>query len=120
MVDVIIKSAKDSFSPEKFVAFVRQIDNNEDSALHLAARGNHLDVVNLIVHDADLTRRNKDSKSPIYIAAEQGNRDVVKLLCESKFEDTLGPGSQTTLHAAVTGGDLGIQNFFLSVGKFIL
>lgn len=109
VVEVIINAAKHSFSSEQFVDFVRQIDNNEDSALHLAVRGNHLDVVKLIVQYADPTRRNKDSKSPIYIAAEQGNKEIVKLLCESKFENTLGPGGQTTLHAAITGGDLGMH-----------
>lgn len=114
VVEVIIKAAKRSFSAEQFVAFVRQIDNSEDSALHLAVRQSHLDVVELIAQYAEPTRRNKDFKSPIYIAAELGNKDIVKLLYKTcKFESIRGPGGQTALHAAIIGGNSDCIKFIL-------
>lgn len=112
MVEVIIDAATRSFSEEEFVDFIQKVDNNGDSVLHLAVQGNHLDVVKLIIraNAAHPTLVNNDSKSPIFIAAEQGNVDILTLLYQyCKSLKTPGPGGQTVLHAAVIGGDQGMH-----------
>ncbi|XP_017240765.1 ankyrin repeat-containing protein ITN1-like [Daucus carota subsp. sativus] len=110
VVEVLIGAVRRSISSSNIEAFVRQSDANEETALHLAVQGKHLDVVRLIL---EVDRRyphedrNKDLKSPIYIAAEQGSKSIVKLLCgTSEFGyTTLGPEDETALHAAILGSN---------------
>lgn len=106
--------------------------NDKDTALHLAVRGNHVDVVKMIL-EADpgyldqnkrsysavdvqyLNRgvyKNKDLKTLIYMAAELGHtyKTMVKLLCNTyEADNTLGHKGQTALHAALIMRDGGMQ-----------
>ncbi|KAL8122420.1 hypothetical protein AgCh_018949 [Apium graveolens] len=93
-----------------FENFVRQeTDDDWERALHIAVRGNHLNVVKLLLQldpGYPLEDTNGDSKSPIYIAAELGYEEILQLLCEScSLEYTHGPRGESALHAAVKGLD---------------
>ncbi|GKU91821.1 hypothetical protein SLEP1_g5636 [Rubroshorea leprosula] len=74
-----------------------------DTALHEAVRYTHLQVVKLLISEDRNYQygQNNDGETPLYIAAEMGDSDVVEeiLKCESPACD--GPHGRTALHAAV-------------------
>lgn len=118
MVEVLIDAAKRSLSSDniRLEAFLRKSENlHMNTALHLAVLGKHLDVVEVIL-EKDPTYphedRNKDLKTPIYIAAEKGYKHIVESLCKtSEFGYTTpGPQNRTALHAAIIGRDAGTPN----------
>lgn len=114
MVEVLLDTAKQMFSEEyyRYEKFVGQADNkNGDTALHLAVWRNHLAVVKLIlqVNGPHKAKINRDYKTPLFIAAQNGFKDIVRLLCDTFiFENILGPRGQTVLHAAIIGRDPGM------------
>ncbi|KAL1826609.1 hypothetical protein ACET3Z_005021 [Daucus carota] len=72
----------DNNSVTSFQAFLRQGDKDVDTALHAAVKYGHLDIVKLLV-EADPTDthiQNDDGKTPMYIAVEQGNNDMVEII----------------------------------------
>lgn len=55
--------------------------------------------------------KNSDLKSLIYIAAEKGYNDIVKLLCEPyEAGNKLDRKGQTSLKAAIIGRDISMQS----------
>lgn len=124
MVEVLIFAARGSLPANYgfgrhsmssgFENFVRQkTDDDCERALHMAVRGNHLNVVKLVLQldpGYPLEDTNRDFKSPIYIAAELGYKDILELLCEScSLEYTHGPRGESALHAAVKGLNTGMH-----------
>ncbi|XP_074357329.1 uncharacterized protein LOC141697043 isoform X2 [Apium graveolens] len=92
------------FTP--FQAYVRQANvPDQNTALHAAVLGGNVAIVKLLVEadPNDSHVQNTEGKTPIYIAAENGFKDVVKELCKTctalSFD---GPGGCTTaLHALI-------------------
>lgn len=112
MVPVLIDGVRCSLSPCEFEAYIRQADSNMETALHLAVQGKHLDVVDYILQADPMyphEDKNKDLKTPIFIAAEMGYTDLLLRLCRTdKFGyETRGPGDQTALHVAIIGRHTG-------------
>ncbi|XP_074357068.1 uncharacterized protein LOC141696843 isoform X2 [Apium graveolens] len=110
VVEVLIDAARlllssDANPVSSFQAFLRRVDGVWNTALHGAVIKGQMDVVKLLV-EADPTHRhyqNLDGKTPIYIAAEKGYTNIVKVICTTctaplNFE---GPDGITALHAAV-------------------
>lgn len=111
VVKVLIDEARRLFrSSDKsngnfFEAFLRKINGKKNTALHLAVSNNNVDIVGLIVKaDPDhIHDRNREGHSPIYLAADRGYSDIVKLICTVCTTPTLdGPRGKTALHAAIT------------------
>ncbi|KAM3750224.1 hypothetical protein ACB098_04G021700 [Castanea mollissima] len=114
IVDVLIGRAKalrqDLESGfDKTVKEMLEMTNNEkDTALHEAVRGNHLEVVKRLIEEGpDFSySRNDAGETPLYIAVERNNKDVALHIldkCKSPAHD--GPLGRTTLHAAVIWDD---------------
>ncbi|WOG86470.1 hypothetical protein DCAR_0205676 [Daucus carota subsp. sativus] len=91
-----------------------KMDISEQTALHLAAQHGHTQVVEALIHAARLVPSSNDSnvqnsegKTPIYIAAENGYKDIVKVICRDCKALVLdGPGGRTTaLHALIQNID---------------
>ncbi|RVW61573.1 Ankyrin repeat-containing protein [Vitis vinifera] len=91
-------------------AMLRMTNNEHDTALHEAVRYHHPEVVKwLIEEDPEFTYgANFSGGTPLYMAAERGFRDLVKIIIENTTVTPpahTGPMGRTALHAAVIGRD---------------
>ena len=83
-------------------------NNEKDTAFHEAVRGNHFDVVKLLIQQGpDFSYSQNDAgETPLYIAVERGFEKVafhISENCTSPAHD--GPLGRTTLHVAVIWDD---------------
>ncbi|KAL8102374.1 hypothetical protein AgCh_027026 [Apium graveolens] len=90
-----------------FEAFLRRVDEDLDSALHIAIMHGSLGTAELIVK-ADPSYpgiQNNKGKTPFYIAVERRYADLVKMMCKTCKADQFnldGPGgSLTAFHAVI-------------------
>ena len=102
---------------------LRMTNNENDTALHEAVRYNHPKVVKLLIkEDPEFEYgANFSGGTPLYMAAERGSRDLVKIIIESTNRGRLahtGPMGRTALHAAVISHDPSTHILFLSLNYF--
>ena len=114
VVEALLSAAKSNLPPSlanddpvtPFQAYIRQANGiNQNTALHSAVLNNDVAIVKLLV-EADPNYsyvRNNEGKTPIYIAAENGFKDVVKEMCKTCTALSFyGPaGCTTALHALI-------------------
>ncbi|KAK9997384.1 hypothetical protein SO802_022070 [Lithocarpus litseifolius] len=123
MVDVLIGRAKslrqdlESGFHKTAKEMLVMTNNEKDTALHEAVRGNHLDVVKRLIEEGpDFSySRNDAGKTPLDIAVERNYENVALHIldkCESPAHD--GPRARTTLHAAVIWNNYGNVYLFFS------
>lgn len=97
---------------------LRLTSDNGDTALHKALRYRHVAVVKLLVEEEDPEfshTPNKARETPLYLAAEKGLEDCVKVILKTCTSPSYsGPGSRTALHAAVIFGSEGSTMELLS------
>lgn len=117
LVSVLMQAARDHRGDlEKGVSteeacvkmLIRAANNDQNSALHEAARFNHLAVVKILTREDPefLYRANVAGETPLYLAAERGYSDVVfELLDTCSNPAYQGPHGLTALHAAVIYND---------------
>nr|POE81157.1 ankyrin repeat-containing protein [Quercus suber] len=112
IVDVLIKRARERAPQEDLengvnnaaVQMMLEMTNNEkDTALHEAVRGNHLKVVEQLTEEGRnfSYSQNDAGETPLYIAVERNYKEVafhILETCTSPAHD--GPLGRTTLHAA--------------------
>ena len=101
-------------------AMLRMTNNEHDTALHEAVRYHHQEVVKwLIEEDPEFTYgANFSGGTPLYMAAERGFTDLVKVIIENTNRDRLahtGPMGRTALHAAVICLDPSRHILFLNL-----
>nr|XP_017224970.1 PREDICTED: serine/threonine-protein phosphatase 6 regulatory ankyrin repeat subunit B-like [Daucus carota subsp. sativus] len=95
-----------------FQAFLRRVDEDGNTALHIAVMLCNLDVAKLLV-EADPSfegTRNQKGETPMYMAVENRYNDIVELFsktCKSCSLD--GPDDSTALHAAVKNDEGSIE-----------
>ena len=127
IVDVLIEQAK---APQEdlengvnnAVQKMLEMTNNEkDTALHEAVRGNHRQVVERLIEEGKAFSypQNDAGETPLYMAVERGFKEVVFHIletCKSPAHD--GPRGTTTLHAAIIWNDYGnVYSFFSTFAK---
>ena len=105
-------------------AMLRMTNNEHDTALHEAVRYHHPEVVKwLIEEDPEFTYgANFSGGTPLYMAAERGFTDLVKIIIENTNRDRLahtGPMGRTALHAAVICRDPSRHILFLNLPYFL-
>ncbi|KAL1804396.1 hypothetical protein ACET3Z_033043 [Daucus carota] len=88
---------------------IRTTDMERETALHLAVRYNHKEVVQLLLNEdrSHVYPRNKYGETPLYMASFRCHVDIVKTILENSESPTFGgPNQRTALHAALshTGG----------------
>ncbi|KAJ9701419.1 hypothetical protein PVL29_006670 [Vitis rotundifolia] len=89
---------------------LRMTNKENDTALHEAVRYHHPEVVKLLIEeDPEFTYgANLSGGTPLYMAAERGFRDLVKIIIENTTLISpahTGPMRRTALHAAVVCHD---------------
>lgn len=87
---------------------INSIDENGDTALHVAARVNEADLVSfLIIKGADTEIRNKDGNTPLHVAIKNNSIDAAKVLAivhgDIFAKDSNG---NSALELALAKGDL--------------
>ncbi|CBI36636.3 unnamed protein product, partial [Vitis vinifera] len=95
-------------------------NNENDTALHEAVRYHHPEVVKLLIEeDPEFTYgANLSGGTPLYMAAERGFRDLVKIIIENTTlipPAHTGPMRRTALHAAVVCHDPSTHILFINL-----
>lgn len=87
-----------------FKNFLRQVNQWNNTPLHLAVGNCNLDIVELLTaaDPTDTHVPNTIGETPLYLAARLGYNDLVKIICRECIAPSLdGPAGATALHAAV-------------------
>lgn len=110
--DTYFENAAPFFSKES----MEQVDNDGTTALHYAARYNHLEMLRVMIEkgaDVNLTEDApaEAGNTPLHTACIHGNAEIAKLLIASGADDTLqNVNGEIPAHLAVMkkrfGGDL--------------
>ena len=110
--DTYFEDAAQFFSKES----MEQVDNDGTTALHYAARYNHLEMLRVMIEkgaDVNLTEDApaEAGNTPLHTACLHGNAEIVKLLIASGADDTLqNVNGEIPAHLAVSkkrfGGEL--------------
>jgi ankyrin repeat protein len=97
---------------------VKAKNNNNESALHCAAKGGHVQVVDLLIrHGAKTENRDKYGNSPLHCAAEAGELEVVKLLIEWGYNiNAKNNNNESALHYAARKGHAEVSRFLIEKG----
>ncbi|XP_017236814.1 uncharacterized protein LOC108210071 isoform X2 [Daucus carota subsp. sativus] len=133
VAEILINAAKhlpppsldDDDAVTSFQAFLRQADNMMETALHKAVKKGNVAIVKLIVEadPSDSHTRNSEGETAIYIAAERGYYDMVKMIsttCTPPL-NLDGPGGTTTvLHILIDNLDKGAEEEGTAVIKLII
>ncbi|KAJ7733318.1 ankyrin repeat-containing domain protein [Mycena metata] len=95
---------------------VNATDENEKTALHHAAEGNHLNVVKyLLTHSAEIEATDEDGKTGLHIATQSGHLRVIECLVENGAKiNGRGPNGTTSLHIACGRKRLDITTFLVN------
>ena len=69
---------------------VNHQDRRGNTAVLLAAKNGHLDVVRfLIEHDASLEKDNNEGNTPVIVAARNGHKEIVELAVITRVFDSM-------------------------------
>ncbi|XP_066274604.1 B-cell lymphoma 3 protein homolog [Branchiostoma lanceolatum] len=97
-------------------------DRNGQTAVHLACQRASMTCLHTLItctkHQLDLDIRNYEGLTPLHIAVNTGNKDVVTFLVESgaDVEATDGKSGRTALFYAVEGNQEDIVEYLLRAG----
>jgi ankyrin repeat protein len=75
-----------------------------DVPLHLAVKGQHVDVVQYLIEEhAEVSVENESKRSPLHLAIREKNIEIVRILIdkEANLQGKAFPGLQMPLHLAV-------------------
>ncbi|KNC48797.1 ankyrin [Thecamonas trahens ATCC 50062] len=98
---------------------VNDNDDDGDTALILAARFNHLELMDhlLMRTDVDLEKRDKYGQTALFNAAYQGHLDAARrLLVHGASPNVADQGGSQPLHVATSGGSLSMVELLLEYG----
>ena len=91
---------------EEDPALIRKTDASGYTALHHAAVGGHLDVIEVLLEKgAKINARGSRGETPLLLAASKGNSEVVRLLAEKGADvNQAASDGKTPLHKAAMSG----------------
>lgn len=86
-----------------FQAFLRQVSGYLNTALHMAVEKGYVDIVKLLVEADPNDRHIQDNerKTPLYLAADLGYFNVVKVICTTCTALSFDGPDGTALHEAL-------------------
>lgn len=112
VVEVLIDASRQHLPFSSFQAFLRQPSKSFEISINGAVAFGHVSIVKLLLKadPSDTHIPNDEGKTPIYLAAENGYTDIVKVICTTCTALTLeGPsGSTTALHALIKNTQQGM------------
>ncbi|XP_071099039.1 serine/threonine-protein phosphatase 6 regulatory ankyrin repeat subunit B-like [Haliotis cracherodii] len=90
-------------------------DDDNDTVLHLACEGGNWSIVEYLLPSFDINCRGLCDRTPLMVAAESANKDVLNLLVSKGADLTLtDDDNDTVLHLASQGGNRAIVEYLLS------
>ena len=93
-------------------------DDDEWTALHLAAEKGHVDVAKVLIQNgADVNAVDKDKETALHVAAENEHADVAKVLIQNGADVNAVPKNKwTALHRASRNGHVDVAKVLLQNG----
>ena len=102
----------------KYKAFARAKNQDDVTALHLAANSGNLDcLIKLIRRDAKINAVNTKGETPLHLAAKNGHGHCLKKLLDNKAEICQRIDGNTPLHLAVHGNHLQCLEHLMDIGS---
>ncbi|KAI8004739.1 Serine/threonine-protein phosphatase 6 regulatory ankyrin repeat subunit C [Camellia lanceoleosa] len=103
------------------VSALKEVNKNEETALHVALKNHHEKVAEFLFELCPCVSSypNKEGKSPLYMAAEAGFLDLVKLMTAETVEVVVMDNSMSSsetrsvVHAALRGRNIGNFSIFI-------
>lgn len=109
-------SLDSSFQSQILREVVDVVDGQGNSILHFMVSHSYSlqSIQHLIFHNADLSLKNKQDLTPLYLACHQQNDDVIRyLIHQGALEKELEKNNQTVLHTAVWKDNLEMVQFLV-------
>ncbi|XP_054707336.1 inversin-A-like [Uloborus diversus] len=106
-LDSLIEKVAESLPDVKLVDVQ---DNDGDTALHMAARGGHTKIVEMLLAAGACTRiQNRLGRTPLQLALKCRRQSTADIICENDdAHDLQDKGGRTALHYAAKNGQAGI------------
>eukprot|EP00111_Clytia_hemisphaerica_P024707 TCONS_00072807-protein len=95
---------------------IEQRDTYEHTPLHIAAKGGHTEIVQILVeHGATVSTLNDQERTPLHTAADNGFIDVARVLIKAKpsMIDEQNASGYTAVHLAAKSGKNEMLSFLL-------
>ena len=99
--------------------FLRFLDSQQNSCLHLAVSHNHFSLVSLLLtYGIDVSAKNRDHNTALEIGFQKGFYDIIKLLVNANSNRTIQEDTRKEypLHSAAHEGSSEIVRLLLSKG----
>jgi ankyrin repeat protein len=104
-------------SPGVRAAFVSAADQDNNTALHLAAENGHETVVGVLLSArAAVDSADAEGFTPLLSAAARGHAGVAKVLLEAGASVHIFPGQNSPLHVAADSGHANVVKLLLQAG----
>ncbi len=104
---------------KKLLSFVEFLDNNSNSALHLATLNGHTSIVGLLVdHGAETNLKNDENATPLEMSCRKGFFEISKPLLEN-YQPTGQNDDDCPLHTACFEGAHEVVRVLLNKGSII-
>ncbi|KAI8004402.1 Protein ACCELERATED CELL DEATH 6 [Camellia lanceoleosa] len=108
-------------SEEWRVSVLREVNKNEETALHVALKNRHKEVAAFLFNLCPRVSSypNKERKSPLYMAAKAGYLDLVKLMTAETVQvvvmdnSMLSSETRSVVHAALRGRNIDVLEAIL-------
>ncbi|XP_059836098.1 ankyrin repeat and death domain-containing protein 1A-like isoform X1 [Hypanus sabinus] len=96
---------------------LRAVDKESNSALHLAARRGHAELLPYLMPAICSDAQNQDGLTPLHLAAQAGHLSCVQLLLDSQCQvNAVSSQHLSALHYAISHGHLDVCHLLMQEG----